>query len=365
MDLIGDDLHPRIKGGWKTDFSNHSVPFNEIFSGGVPRDGIPPIDNPEFASLIREPSYMRDDEPVIALEIDGKAKAYPLLIMTRHEIVNDELAGIPVTVTYCPLCNSAIVFDRRVGSRVLDFGVSGNLRNSDLIMWDRQTESWWQQLEGEAIVGDYTGTQLEFIPAPVVSWKTYKESFPEGLVLLRNPRLLSSYDRPPYRGYDEFGTDPFLFDPSKIDPRLDPVERVIAIKFGREAVAYPFEKLKEYPVVNDTVNGQDIVAFYAGDGTISPFPTPNGSVDRVVGATAVFDPNLDGQKLTFKSVDGIITDEQTNSKWDILGNAVEGPLTGNKLDAVVHANHFWFAWAAFNPETSIWSPDDAMMSKAQ
>ena len=157
--------------------------------------------------------------------------------MTRHEIVNDELAGVPVTVTYCPLCNSALVFDRRVGSRVLDFGVSGNLRNSDLIMWDRQTESWWQQLEGEAIVGDYTGTQLEFIPVPVVSWKTYKENFPEGLVLLRNARLLSEYDRPPYRGYDEFGTDPFLFDPSKIDSRLDPVERVIAIKFGREAVA--------------------------------------------------------------------------------------------------------------------------------
>lgn len=168
---------------------------------------------------------MRDEEPVIAIEIDGQAKACPLLIMTRQEIVNDELSGIPVTVTYCPLCNSSLVFDRWIGGQELDFGVSGNLRNSDLIMWDRQTESWCQQLKGEAIVQEYAGTKLEFIPAPVVSWKTYKESFPDGQVLHRNPWLLASYNHPPYRGYDEFGTDPFLFDPSKIDPRLNAVEK--------------------------------------------------------------------------------------------------------------------------------------------
>jgi hypothetical protein len=169
LDVLGDGPGPFLSSGWLTDFERYSVSFSDILSGGVPRDGIPPIDNPEFGFAKNEPSYMRDDEPVIALEIDGQAKAYPLLIMTRHEIVNDTLAGVPVAVTYCPLCNSAIVFDRRVSKQVLDFGVSGLLRNSDLIMWDRQTQSWWQQLEGEAIVGEYTGTQLELIPAQLVA----------------------------------------------------------------------------------------------------------------------------------------------------------------------------------------------------
>ncbi|MBM3945626.1 MAG: DUF3179 domain-containing protein, partial [SAR202 cluster bacterium] len=143
--------------GWKTDFSRHSVPYSEISSGGPGKDGIRPIDRPTFAPASDPPPYMRDAEPVIVLELGGEARAYPLAIMIAHEIVNDEVAGLHVSVTYCPLCNSAIVFDRRLGDLVLDFGTTGNLRNSDLVMWDRQTESWWQQITGEAIVGQLTG----------------------------------------------------------------------------------------------------------------------------------------------------------------------------------------------------------------
>ena len=151
--------------GWKTDFTKHSVPYSEIMSGGPPRDGIPPIDSPKFETVADASEYLVDHEPMVVFEFNGEARAYPIGILMWHEIVNDEVGGLPITVTYCPLCNTAIVFDRRVGDRVLDFGTSGNLRNSDLVMWDRQTESWWQQITGEAIIGELTGAKLTFLPA--------------------------------------------------------------------------------------------------------------------------------------------------------------------------------------------------------
>ena len=164
--------------GWDTDFTLHSVAFDEIMSGGPPRDGIPPLDSPSFVSPDDADAWLANREPVISFELNGEAKAYPLQILTWHEIVNDEVGGVPVIVTFCPLCNSAIVFDRRLDGVVLDFGTSGRLRNSDLIMWDRQTESWWQQLTGEAIIGKLTGHTLEFLPAPIVSWADFKAAHP-------------------------------------------------------------------------------------------------------------------------------------------------------------------------------------------
>ena len=129
--------------GWTTDFSHHTVTFDEILSGGVPRDGIPPLDDPKFTSIDDADLWLEDLQPVIAFKINNEARAYPLGILTWHEVVNDVVGGVPVTVTFCPLCNSAMVFDRTLEGRVFDFGVSGNLRNSDLIMWDRQTQTWW------------------------------------------------------------------------------------------------------------------------------------------------------------------------------------------------------------------------------
>ncbi len=174
VELLSDEAPLFLTRGWRTDFSRHSVPFDEIMSGGPPRDGIPPIDNPKFIDVSDPPSYMKENEPVISVEINGDARAFPLALLISHEIVNDEIGGVPVTITYCPLCNTAIAFDRRVGDRVLDFGTSGNLRNSDLVMWDRQTQSWWQQITGDAIVGELTGTKLTLIPAPLVSWSAFK-----------------------------------------------------------------------------------------------------------------------------------------------------------------------------------------------
>ena len=347
------DVAPlRLTYGWdNTDFSKHSVDFTSIRSGGPPRDGIPPIDNPMFLPVSDAPDYMSDNEPVVAVEINGESKAYPVAILMWHEIVNDEVGGVPVTVTFCPLCNTALVFDRRIGDTVYDFGTSGNLRNSDLIMWDRQTDSWWQQITGEAIVGELTGTKLTFIPAPMVSWADFRDATPDGLLLSRETGIPRNYNSAPYSGYDTLGNTPFLFS-GQIDPALDAMERVVGLESGENAVAYPFSVFESVPIINDTVGGQDIVIFYVSD-TISGFSGFGTSDARVVGSTGVYDPNLDGQKLTFKIESDRIVDEQTGSVWNILGEAVEGELAGKRLEAVVHANHFWFAWSAFFPDSDL------------
>jgi len=167
-------------GGWETDFSFHTVPFDSILSGGPPRDGIPPIDNPTFVEIKDADEWLETLEPVVSFELNGDARAYPLQILMWHEIVNDTVGGAPVSVTFCPLCNSAIVFDRNINDLVLTFGTSGMLRNSDLIMWDRQTETWWQQLTGEGIIGQLAGHKLTFIPAQIISWEDFKAANPKG-----------------------------------------------------------------------------------------------------------------------------------------------------------------------------------------
>ena len=353
---VDDSVPARLERNWLTDFTKHSVPFNEIMSGGPPRDGIPPVDNPKFASVSNAPEYMNDLEPVISVELNGDARAYPLAVLIWHEIVNDEVGGVPVTVTYCPLCNTAITFDRRVGDQVLDFGTSGLLRNSDLIMWDRQTETWWQQLTGDAIVGELLGTKLTFLPTPLISWADFVEAFPDGQVLTRETGFRRNYDGPPYSGYDQLDNRPFLFR-GGTDPRLMAMERIIGLTIGQEGVAYPFALLQESPVVHDTVGETDLVIFYRPE-TNSAFAGPGYTDNRQVGSTGVYEPVADGRQLTFVSEGGKIVDEETGSEWNILGKAVSGELEGSQLPPVVHANHFWFAWAAFNPDTAIRTTED-------
>ena len=351
--LLDDPVPSRLTYGWETNFDLHSVPYTEIVSGGPPRDGIPPIDSPVFFIADDAPDYMRAQEPVIALEIGGEAKAYPLAMLIRHEIVNDVLGGIPVAVTYCPLCNTALVFDRRVGGGVLDFGTSGNVRKSDLVMWDRQTESWWQQITGEAIVGDLTGTRLKVIAAQILSFSDFRDAYPEGLVLSRETGIYpaGTYEVAPYAGYDREGGQPFLFG-DDVDPRLPALERVLTVEIAGEAIIYPFSDLRITPVINDVVGGRDVAVFYTGD-TLSPFAGTSAAPRRPVGSTGVFDPVADGLSLTFTVSEGVIVDEQTGSAWSILGEALTGPLAGTKLEPIVHGNHFWFAWAAFRPDTAV------------
>lgn len=340
----------RVAANWKTDWGMHTVNYSEIISGGVLRDQIRSIDEPEHTSFSEADQWLADTEPVIALEINSEARAYPLSILTRHEISNDTLGGVPVVVTFCPLCNSALVFDRRVNGEVYEFGVSGLLRNSDLIMYDRTTESLWQQFTGEGIVGSHAGDSLEFIPSSTISYGDFKEAYSDGSVLSNHGRV---YGVNPYYNYDQTTGRPFLFT-GRMDSRLPPMMRVVGILDGTEAIAYPYSTLLELNVVNDRINEQDIVIFYKL-GTNSALGASVIAEAEDVGAAAVYDALVNGEVLTFRFEDGQFVDNETNSTWNILGQAVAGALEGTVLMPLVHSDHFWFSWAAFYPETKIYT----------
>ncbi len=331
-----------------TDFCQHTVPLDEIISGGPPPDGIPPIDDPQFQSLEDAWGWLQPQSPVIAFELDGDARAYPLGILTRHEIVNDEVGGVPVAVTFCPLRNSAVVFDRRVAGETYRFGVSGNLRNSDLVMWDDVTKSWWQQFTGEGIVGVHAGDQLEILPSLVVGFGEFARQYPDGRVL--SP--VRGQGTNPYVNYDS-NSFPFLFE-GEIDKRLFATERVLGVQLGGEAVAYPFPALGETPVINDMIGDFAVVAFWQ-PGAASALDAAVIDESRDVGMAALYDRTLNDRVLTFSlNADGQPVDDQTGSVWNVFGTAVEGELAGSQLRQHLAFPHFWFAWAAFRPDTRIW-----------
>lgn len=340
--------------GWQTDFCTHSVPLDEIRSGGPPRDGIPPLDDPAFVPAAEADGWLDDREPVVVLTLGGEPRAYPLQVLTWHEIVNDVVAETPVAVTYCPLCNAAIAFVRpKVNGETLTFGTSGNLRRSDLVMWDRQTESWWQQVTGEAIVGRLTGTQLDLLPAPIVAWETFREAHPDGRVLSRETGFDRPYGRNPYVGYDDVSQNPFLYD-GPLDGRLRPMDRIVGVERGDEARAYPFDTLREERAVNDALGEEPIVVVWT-PGTASALDRATIAEGRDVGAVGVFRRTLEDRTLTFEPAgDGRFRDTETGSTWDVLGTAVDGPLRGETLDAVPHHAVFWFVWGAFQPEGTLY-----------
>lgn len=223
----------------QTDFSRATVDLSEIISGGPMKDGIPSIDDPKFLA-VDEVDDLATREPVLSLVIADDARAYPLRVMMWHEIVNDMVAGTPVTVTYCPLCNTGIVFDRRLDGRTLDFGTTGNLRHSDLVMYDRQTESWWQQFGGQAIVGELAGRSLRMLPSRLESWESFRKRAPKGRVLVPNDPRSRAYGSNPYVGYDQ-ADRPFLFSGALPD-KVPAMMRVVAV--GNEAWTLPLVRAK-------------------------------------------------------------------------------------------------------------------------
>ncbi|MCZ6531046.1 MAG: DUF3179 domain-containing protein [Chloroflexi bacterium] len=334
-----------------TDFCNHSVDYGEIFSGGPPPDGIPAIDDPVFESVESADEWLENEWPVLFFEANGEARAYPLAILIWHEIVNDEVAGQKVALTFCPLCNSTIAFNSVLADgTVLDFGTSGNLRNSDLVMYDRQTRSWWQQFTGEAIVGQLTGTMLEMLPSQIISWSDFKQTHPDSLVLSRDTGNTRNYGSNPYGGYDDVGRSPF-FPVGKYGDELPPIERIVALTLGDIDVAFPFSLLAEVGVANEEYAGQPIVIFWKW-GTHTAF----GNTDKDVGASGAFSRELEGQILTFEAAEGGFADLETGSFWTLTGEAIEGPLSGNQLNRLVSGEHFWFAWSVFRPDTIVWQP---------
>lgn len=353
--LLPEEQPPaRAQSEFTTDFSKHSVPYGEILSGGPPKDGIPAIDEPKFISVSEANDWLKDREPVVFVQVGDDARAYPIQILIWHEIVNDTVGGEPLIVTFCPLCNTAIAFKRTFDGQVFDFGTTGRLRYSNLIMYDRQTETWWQQATGDAIAGDHTGAQLEFYPASMISWSDFKDLYPDGKVLSRDTGHPRDYGRNPYFGYDDINQTPFLFDGTTPD-QLPPMARVLTVDLSGEAVAYPYDVLSKLNVINDTIGGEDVVIFWT-EGTASALDTSNIPEGREVGSAVAYSRSLDSQILEFEFKDGKILDTQTGSEWNTFGLAIAGELKGKQLSPVVSINHFWFSWAAFKPETRIYQP---------
>lgn len=327
------------------------VPEDRLVDGGPGPDGIPPIDDPAFVRPDEASSFLDEREPVISLEIDGDARAYPARILLWHEIVNDEVGGEPVSVTYCPLCNTGVVFRRPViGGELLDFGTSGKLYHSNLVMWDRQTNSLWPQALGRAIRGPLLGEELEIVPSQIVAFGDWAAANPKGRVLSLETGHDRDYGRNPYVGYDDPQSPPFALI-GEADRRLPPKERVVGLRDGENALAVPYTLLREraagdWAVVATEVGARSVVVFWHA-GTLSAIDAANIEDSADVGATGSFSPELDGRALTFTATADGIVDDQTATTWDLFGRGSAGPLAGSQLDPVVAIESFWFDWAAF------------------
>ena len=262
-----------------TDFSRTTIPnWVEIMSGGPRKDGIPALDGAQFLAVSDE-TRINAREPVITVELDNaRPRAYPIRYLMWHEIVNDEIAGLPVAVTFCPLCNSGITFDRRVNGETLSFGVSGKLRFSDMVMFDRETESWWQQAIGTGIVGTYSGTVLKTLPSWMESWTEFTSRNPNGLVMAE-PRFNRDYGRNPYRGYDSLPR-PFLYSGETPPHGIHPLARVVRVG----SRAWPLSRLSK-----DTRIKEAGVTLEWRKGQASALDTGRISRGRDVGSVRVRD----------------------------------------------------------------------------
>ena len=338
-------------------FPDPLIELDDLLSGGPPPDGIPALDEPRFEPT-DEVTWLGPDDPVLSLTVGDETRAYPLGIITWHEIVNDTVGGVPVAVTYCPLCNSGVAFERTVDGEATTFGVSGLLYADNLVMYDRATESLWPQLTGTASVGLRTGTRLEAIPMGVVGWSQFEAEHPGAPVLSRDTGHDRSYGTNPYVDYDDPSSEPIFPLPGGVDgtggadDRLLPKERVIGLGEGETAVAVPRDRIVRDAVVRASV-GDDPVVLWHLEGQRSALGREQISEADEIGTIAVLDPRLDGRELEFVAADGEITDTGTGSVWNAFGRAVSGPLRDRQLEPVLHLDTFWFAWVAFQPMTAL------------
>ena len=293
-DAAADPEAWRQQGWSRTDFGKTGVDLSEIVSGGPPKDGIPSIDDPQFIPATEETSLGKT-EPVIGLALGGDARAYPLRILIWHEIVNDTVGGVPVTVTYCPLCNSAVVFERTVEGKALDFGTTGKLRNLDLVMYDRQTESWWQQFTGTAIVGAMTGTELKTVPARLESFELFRQRHPDGKVLTANRPGARAYGSNPYVRYDSRAA-PYPLFTGELPQGIDPMARVVALKVDGKPHAVSLALLRRQGEVR------------IGEVTLSWRAGQNSALDKAEIAAGRDVGNVIAHKRTESGVEDVVYD---------------------------------------------------------
>jgi hypothetical protein len=317
---------------------NSIVPLDQIVSGGPPPDGIPSIDNPKFISVQEADRNLEDSELVLGLNINGDVRVYPLQIMVWHEIVNDKVGNTPVAVTYCPLCFTNQVFNRTMNDgKALEFGTSGKLYNSNLVMYDRATKSLWSQAMAQGIIGKFAGIKLERIPFDVAYWKEWKQLYPESKVLSTDTGSSRPYGADPYDDYYTNGD--VLFPISGGDDRLGLKEIIIGFENKGQHKAYKLQEIEDKKVINDQVNGKPVVLF-----SLYPFMVKS------------YDPVVDGQILEFNYniKDVNFVDKQTSSLWNFEGKAISGQMKGKQLTRLPFDEGFWFEWVAFHPETELY-----------
>jgi hypothetical protein len=313
-------------------------------------DDIPAITAPTFGSLGQAAEWLGPDAPVLVLRDGATARAYPLAILELHEVVDDTIGQTPVAITYSPIANAAVVFDRRVRDLTVTFGTSGKVYQSDLVMYDRETKSLWPQLLQAAAAGELKGTTLKTIPSQIASFADFAATYPNGTVLTRPGA--ATYGLTPYLGYDSRAAPYQGFFAGKLDRRMPAMERVVGVVDGGVARAFPYAALsaRGNPAV---VQGADYAVFWGGTAR-SPLNTGRIAGGRMVGSSGVFRPQARGKALHFTTVGGTIKDRETGSVWSLEGRALSGPLKGVELREVEHLDAFWFAWAAFHPTTTVW-----------
>ncbi len=310
----------------------HIIPLDEIKSGGPPKDGIPSIDNPKF---VIDAEFVSDDELVIGLRLNGETRAYPLSILVWHEIVNDKIGNTPVAVTYCPLCFTTQVFDRTINGKETEFGTSGKLYNSNLVMYDRNTDSMWSQALGLAVVGELTGVELEKIPFDLAKWSDWKKLYPDTIVLSTDTGHSRPYGSDPYGDY--YTDSRIIFPVKNSDDRMHPKEIILGFDNNESFKAYKISDVESQKIINDKINEENLVL-----------------VSIVPSLVRAFDRTVDSQVLEF-TLDGIImSDKQTGSEWNLDGMAVSGPLQGKQLGRIPFNPGFWFEWVAFHPTTEVY-----------
>jgi hypothetical protein len=318
----------------ETNGVRHLIPLDKIRGGGPPKDGIPSIDNPIFAN-IQGSHFMSDSDTVIGLEINGETKAYPLFILVWHEIINDNVGGTPVAVTYCPLCYTNQVFERVIDGQEVEFGTSGKLYNSNLLMYDRLTESYWSQALGMAVKGELTGYQLNLIPFDVITWGDWKKLHPDTLILTTDTGYIRSYATDPYGNYY---TEPrILFPVEHSDDRMHPKEIIIGFNQDNIYKAYKQNDIESNIIINDSIGNIPVIL-------VSLFSENSRAFERTI----------NGVVLDFEYSDGKIFDSQTNSEWNYDGLSISGEYSGEQLQRMPIEPGFWFEWVAFHPETLVY-----------
>jgi len=353
--------NPRnVEYDWETDTTQRAIELSEI-SVVLPRHSFPTINYPTFIGKAEGLQQYFLHEPVLVVSINGNSKAYPLNVLTMHEISNDTLGGIPILPTYCPLCNASVVYDRRVTfndkEQVLEFEVSGMLRHSDMVMADKQTETWWQQLTGFGLAGELTSYELTVLPSLVISVQDYFTTYPDGVILSPNIQTTAQdkYGTNPYVGYDEPNNKPYAryYSHDKLNHRLPPMERVVDVESNNKYKVYPYSALYKKGVINDHFEGKDVVLFYK-PGMVSVLDEGEIEKSRDIGSVTIFSSIIDGNKLTFKKKKNQFIDIGTKSAWDITGKCISGELKGKQLTPEKSSNHFAFAWLQFFPDTEIY-----------